>query len=157
MPMALCSQRPAAEKHAVWLFRPLELGWHAGIHHALYVKCREAMDRAASPAARCSKNRATADRPALIPCAVIFCHSSVSGRVFPQQAPVPCPHARPGHSVYGRRISSPSPFQLFAFDLPNELIRQFPLVLVPVFLVPVSVLLHLASHHLRTATGGRCS
>src|ERR1700730_4861251 len=32
MPMALCSQRPAAEKHAVWLFRPLELGWHAGSH-----------------------------------------------------------------------------------------------------------------------------
>jgi transposase len=30
--MALCSQRPAAEKHAVWLFRPLELGWHAGSH-----------------------------------------------------------------------------------------------------------------------------
>jgi hypothetical protein len=42
-------------------------------------------------------------------------------------------------------LTSPSPFQLFAFDLPNELIRQFPLVLVPVFLVPVSVLLHLAS------------
>jgi hypothetical protein len=34
---------------------------------------------------------------------------------------------------------------LFAFDLPNELISQLPLVLVPVFLVPVSVLLHLAS------------
>jgi hypothetical protein len=42
-------------------------------------------------------------------------------------------------------LSSPSPFQLFAFDLPNELISRFPLVLVPVFLVPVSVLLHLAS------------
>jgi len=26
MPVALCSQRPAAEEHAVWLFRPLELG-----------------------------------------------------------------------------------------------------------------------------------
>src|ERR1700730_13630080 len=26
MPMALFSQRPAAEKRAVWLFRPLELG-----------------------------------------------------------------------------------------------------------------------------------
>src|SRR3984893_5924770 len=32
MPMALCSQRSAAEKHAVWLFRPLELGWRAGSH-----------------------------------------------------------------------------------------------------------------------------
>jgi hypothetical protein len=46
-------------------------------------------------------------------------------------------------------LTSPSPFQLFAFDLPNELIRQFPLVLVPVFLVPVSVLLH------RRIIGGR--
>jgi hypothetical protein len=42
-------------------------------------------------------------------------------------------------------LSSPSPFQLLAFDLPNELVSRFPLVLVPVFLVPVSVLLHLAS------------
>jgi hypothetical protein len=42
-------------------------------------------------------------------------------------------------------LTSPSPFQLLAFDLPNELIRQFPLVLVPVFLVPVSVLLLAAS------------
>jgi hypothetical protein len=41
--------------------------------------------------------------------------------------------------------TSPSPFQLFAFDLPNELISAFPLVLVPTYLVPVSVLLHLAS------------
>jgi hypothetical protein len=42
-------------------------------------------------------------------------------------------------------LTSPSPLQLFAFDLPSELVSQFPLVLVPVFLVPVSVLLHLAS------------
>jgi hypothetical protein len=42
-------------------------------------------------------------------------------------------------------LTSPSAFQLFAFELPNELISRFPLVLVPVFLVPVSVLLHLAS------------
>jgi hypothetical protein len=42
-------------------------------------------------------------------------------------------------------LTSPSAFQLFAFDLPNELISRFPLVLVPVFLVPVSALLHLAS------------
>jgi hypothetical protein len=33
----------------------------------------------------------------------------------------------------------------FAFDLPNELVSPFPMVLIPVFLVPVSVLLHLAS------------
>ena len=48
-------------------------------------------------------------------------------------------------AVTAGMLSSPSPFQLFAFDLPNELISEFPLVLVPVFLVPVSVLLHLAS------------
>jgi hypothetical protein len=42
-------------------------------------------------------------------------------------------------------VTTPSPFQLFAFELPSELVTQFPLVLVPVFLVPVSVLLHLAS------------
>jgi len=52
MPVALCSQRPAAEEHAVWLFRPLELdGTLDRIHHALYVKCREDMDREASPTA----------------------------------------------------------------------------------------------------------
>jgi hypothetical protein len=48
-------------------------------------------------------------------------------------------------AVTAGMLSSPSPFQLFAFDLPNELVSVFPLVLVPVFLVPVSVLLHLAS------------
>jgi hypothetical protein len=42
-------------------------------------------------------------------------------------------------------VTSPSPLQLFAFDQPNELITVFPLVLIPVFLVPVSVLLHLIS------------
>jgi hypothetical protein len=42
-------------------------------------------------------------------------------------------------------LTSPSPFELLAFDRPNELISAFPLVLVPVFLVPLSVLLHLAS------------
>src|ERR1700731_2839187 len=36
---------------------------------------------------RCSKNRATADRPALIPCAVIFCHSSVIVRSFRNKRP----------------------------------------------------------------------
>jgi hypothetical protein len=42
-------------------------------------------------------------------------------------------------------LTSPSPLQLYAFDSPNELISAFPLVLVPVFLVPLSVLLHIAS------------
>jgi hypothetical protein len=34
---------------------------------------------------------------------------------------------------------------MLAFDAPNELISAFPLVMVPVFLVPLSILLHLAS------------
>ena len=38
-----------------------------------------------------------------------------------------------------------SPSVLFAYDPPNELISVFPLVLIPVFLVPLSILLHLAS------------
>ena len=41
--------------------------------------------------------------------------------------------------------TSPSPLQLAAFDRPNELITAFPLVLIPTFLVPVSVLLHIVS------------
>jgi hypothetical protein len=42
-------------------------------------------------------------------------------------------------------LTSPSPLQLLSFDAPNELISPFPLVMVPVFLVPLSILLHLAS------------
>ncbi len=42
-------------------------------------------------------------------------------------------------------LSSPSPIQTFAFDNPNTLITAFPLVMIPVFLVPLAVLLHLAS------------
>ena len=42
-------------------------------------------------------------------------------------------------------LTSPSPLQMLSFDRPNELIRAFPLVMIPVFLVPLSVLLHLAS------------
>jgi hypothetical protein len=42
-------------------------------------------------------------------------------------------------------LTSPSPYQRLAFDSPNVLISAFPLVLVPVFLVPLSILLHLAS------------
>jgi hypothetical protein len=42
-------------------------------------------------------------------------------------------------------LTSPSPLQRLAFDAPNELISAFPLALVPVFLVPLSILLHLAA------------
>lgn len=42
-------------------------------------------------------------------------------------------------------LSSPSPVQILALDRPNRLIVAFPLVMIPVFLVPLSVLLHLAS------------
>lgn len=51
-------------------------------------------------------------------------------------------------------LSSPSQFQLFAFDRPNLLISAFPLVMIPVFLVPLAMLLHLASlKKLREAEG----
>ena len=42
-------------------------------------------------------------------------------------------------------LTSPSPLQLYAFDAPNDLISRYPLVLIPTFLVPLSILLHLAS------------
>jgi hypothetical protein len=42
-------------------------------------------------------------------------------------------------------LTSPSRLQMFAFDAPNQLISAFPLVMIPVFLVPLSILLHLAS------------
>lgn len=42
-------------------------------------------------------------------------------------------------------LTSPSPLQRLAFGAPNELISAFPLVMIPVFLVPLSVLLHLAA------------
>ncbi len=38
-----------------------------------------------------------------------------------------------------------SPSALFTYEPPNELISVFPLVLVPVYLVPLAILLHLAS------------
>jgi len=38
-----------------------------------------------------------------------------------------------------------SPSTLFSYEPPNELIAIFPLVLIPVYLVPLSLLLHLAS------------
>ncbi len=42
-------------------------------------------------------------------------------------------------------LTSPSPLQMLAFDRPNDLISAFPLAMIPVFLVPLAVLLHLAS------------
>ena len=41
--------------------------------------------------------------------------------------------------------TSPSPIQVAALEAPNLLITAFPLVLIPAFLVPLSILLHLAS------------
>ena len=42
-------------------------------------------------------------------------------------------------------LTSPSPIQMLALETPNVLISAFPLVMIPVFAVPVSILLHLAS------------
>jgi hypothetical protein len=50
-------------------------------------------------------------------------------------------------------LTSRSPLQMFAFDHPNELISVFPLVLIPTFLVPLAILLHIISLiQLRRAT-----
>lgn len=40
-------------------------------------------------------------------------------------------------------LTAPSAYQQLALDEPNELIAQFPFVLVPAFAVPVSILLHI--------------
>jgi hypothetical protein len=42
-------------------------------------------------------------------------------------------------------LTSPSPIQLLSLGAPNELITAFPLVMIPVFAVPLSILLHLVS------------
>jgi hypothetical protein len=42
-------------------------------------------------------------------------------------------------------LSSPSRFQIFSLDAPNVLIGSFPLVMIPIFAVPLSIVLHLAS------------
>lgn len=42
-------------------------------------------------------------------------------------------------------LSSPSRFQMLAFDAPNLLVSAFPLAMIPVYLVPLFMLLHLAS------------
>jgi len=41
-------------------------------------------------------------------------------------------------------LTSPGPLQAFSLDAPNNLITAWPLVLVPAFAVPLSILLHLA-------------
>jgi hypothetical protein len=38
-----------------------------------------------------------------------------------------------------------SPLQMLSFDAPNDLIGAFPLIMVPIFTVPLAVLLHIAS------------
>jgi hypothetical protein len=42
-------------------------------------------------------------------------------------------------------LSSPGPFQALALENPNVLITAFPLVLVPLYAVPLSILLHLTA------------
>jgi hypothetical protein len=42
-------------------------------------------------------------------------------------------------------LSAPSRFQIFSLDAPNFLIGTFPLVMIPIFAVPLSIVLHLAS------------
>jgi hypothetical protein len=48
-------------------------------------------------------------------------------------------------ALTGGFLTTPSRFQLFALDAPNLLVTQFPLVIIPTFIVPLSILLHLAS------------
>ena len=42
-------------------------------------------------------------------------------------------------------LSASSRFQIFSLDAPNVVIGSFPLVMVPIFAVPLSIVLHLAS------------
>ncbi len=42
-------------------------------------------------------------------------------------------------------LSAPSKFQIFSLKEPNVMIGSFPLVMIPVFAVPLSILLHFAS------------
>lgn len=42
-------------------------------------------------------------------------------------------------------LSSPGPLQQLALDRPNQLISAYPLVLVPAFAVPLSIILHVLS------------
>jgi hypothetical protein len=53
-------------------------------------------------------------------------------------------------------LSAPSPVQQIAFDDPNAAIVSYPFVLIPTFLVPVSIMLHVyVIARLRTATAPR--
>jgi hypothetical protein len=42
-------------------------------------------------------------------------------------------------------LSAPTRFQILSLDAPNVLIGSFPLVMIPIFAVPLSIVLHLAS------------
>jgi hypothetical protein len=42
-------------------------------------------------------------------------------------------------------LSAPSRFQMFSLDAPDFLIGSFPLVMIPIFAVPLSIVLHPAS------------
>ena len=42
-------------------------------------------------------------------------------------------------------LSTPGPLQKLSLDAPNKLITAFPLAMVPAFIIPLSILLHLAS------------
>lgn len=42
-------------------------------------------------------------------------------------------------------LSSPTPLQMLAFDHPNVIAGAFPLVMIPIFAVPLSIILHIAS------------
>jgi hypothetical protein len=42
-------------------------------------------------------------------------------------------------------LTAPTRFQIFSHQAPNLLIGTFPLVMIPIYLVPISILLHLAS------------
>jgi hypothetical protein len=44
-------------------------------------------------------------------------------------------------------LSSPGPLQRLAFDTPNAAISTYPFVLIPAFLVPLLILVHLYSLH----------
>lgn len=42
-------------------------------------------------------------------------------------------------------LTSPGPFQVLSLSNPNQMISLYPLVLIPVFAVPLSILLHICS------------
>jgi hypothetical protein len=42
-------------------------------------------------------------------------------------------------------LTAPSRFQIFSLDAPNLLIGSFPLVMIPIYAVPLSIVLHLVS------------